>query len=46
MSIPYAQDFFNEVITSVIENMRQEFVSEGVSEDILEKMKDTWRLKL
>ena len=41
-----AREFYQGVIDEVIESMRNEFVSEGVSEDILEKLKKTWEQKL
>jgi hypothetical protein len=41
-----AQEFYSSVITDVIERMRNEFVQEGVSEDILEKLKINWEKKL
>jgi hypothetical protein len=34
-----AQTFFTNVVVNVIEKMRQEFVQEGVSEEILGRVK-------
>jgi len=41
-----AKDFYNNVINDVIEKNRQQFISEGVSEDVLENMKKIWIEKL
>ncbi len=35
-------EFYKGVINDVIEQMRQGFVDEGVSEDVLEKLKKSW----
>ena len=44
--VPLANKFYSEVVNQVIENMRNEFLSEGVSEDILEKLKNNWMVLL
>lgn len=41
-----AKDFYTSVINEVIEKNRQQFISEGVSEDVLENMKKNWIDKL
>ncbi len=45
-AVPLANSFYQEVIQQVIDNMRQEFLSEGVTEDILNKLKTSWQEKL
>jgi hypothetical protein len=39
-----AQTFFTNVVVNVIEKMRQEFVQEGVSEEILGRVKEVGSL--
>ncbi len=34
--------FYKAIIELVVENSRQEFVNEGVSEDVLNQMKNLW----
>lgn len=41
-----AKEFYTNVINDVIEKNRQQFISEGVSEDVLENMKKLWIEKL
>jgi hypothetical protein len=41
-----AKDFYLSVINEVVEKNRQQFISEGVSEDVLEKMKKIWIEKI
>jgi hypothetical protein len=45
-AVPFANIFYADVIQQVIDNMRQEFLSEGVTEDILGKLKKLWEDKL
>ena len=42
----HAADFYQQVINQVIEDMRNEFIQDGVSEDVLEKLKKLWETKL
>jgi len=37
-----AKDFYHSVVDEVIKKNRQEFISEGVSEDVLENLKKLW----
>ena len=39
-------DFYQSIVNEVVENMRQQFINDGVSEDILEKLKKNWESKL
>lgn len=45
-AITQAQDFYKNVINQVVEDMRNEFIQDGVSEDVLEKLKKLWETKL
>jgi hypothetical protein len=44
--VEQTKEFYNNVITDVIEKNRQLFISEGISEDVLEKLKKLWIEKL
>jgi len=39
-----AEGFFSSVVVSVVEKMRQEFVQEGISEEILGRVKEVGSL--
>ena len=41
-----ASEFYQSIVDEVVESMRSEFINEGVSEDILEKLKKTWEQKI
>ena len=41
-----AKDFYLAVVNEVIEKNRQQFISEGVSEDVLEKLRKIWEEKI
>lgn len=41
-----AKDFYMIVVNEVIERNRQQFINEGVSEDVLEKLKKIWEEKI
>jgi hypothetical protein len=41
-----AKDFYLVVVNEVIEKNRQNFINEGVSEDVLEKLRKIWEEKI
>jgi len=41
-----AKDFYLKVVNEVIEKNRQQFINEGVSEDVLEKLRKIWEEKI
>ena len=41
-----AKDFYMAVVNDVIERNRQQFINEGVSEDVLEKLRKIWEEKI
>jgi len=41
-----AKDFYLKVVNEVIEKNRQQFINEGVSEDVLEKLRRIWEEKI
>ena len=41
-----AYDFYLTVINEVVDRMKDEFINEGVSEDILQKLREIWEQKL
>ena len=44
--VDQTKEFYLNVVNDVIEKNRQLFISEGVSEDVLEKLKKLWIEKL
>lgn len=41
-----AKTFYAGVVNDVIERNRQQFINEGVSEDVLEKLRKIWEEKI
>ena len=41
-----AYDFYVTVINEVVDRMKDEFINEGVSEDVLQKLREIWVEKL
>lgn len=41
-----AKDFYMNVVSEVIEKNRQLFINEGISEDVLEKLRKIWEEKI
>ena len=35
-------EFYTHVVNEVIDRMKDEFINEGLSEDILQKLKEMW----